>query len=109
MSVVLGPYVLGEIPPPLTYQFLDSSGAAIDLTNYSGSFSWQEHDGVAGTGAAAVSNAVNGEVTYTWTGAEFATAGRYTAFMWAGNLTNRFASLPLAFTVQLPVGPVPAI
>jgi hypothetical protein len=112
MSVTLGPnpYVVGEIPPPLTYQFLDSSGAPIDLSSaYTAEFTWRERDGLPGGGSASVSNPVNGEVTYTWTGLEFATAGRYTAYFWVGNLTNRLASVEINFTVQIPVGPVPQI
>jgi hypothetical protein len=109
MSVTIGPYVMGEKPAPLTYQFLDSAGAAINLTGYTAKFSYQEHDGTAVTANASVSDPTNGKVTYTWSGAEFATAGRYRAEFWAGNLTNRFASVDLLFEVAVSVGAVPSI
>jgi hypothetical protein len=107
--VISTPYTLGEIPPPLSYTFLDSTGAAIDLFGYQADFSCQEHDGSPFGGSASVSDPTNGVVTYIWTGAEFATAGRYTAYLWCGNGTQRYASVPIQFTVQLPVGAVPEI
>jgi hypothetical protein len=109
MSVAIGPYVMGEKPAPLTYQFLDSDGAPINLTGYTAKFSYQEHDGAATVANAAVSSPTDGKVTYTFTGTEFATAGRYRAEFWAGNGTNRFASVDITFNVAVSVGPVPSI
>lgn len=109
MSVSPGEYVLGEIPDPLSYSFLDSTGAPIDLTAYAAWFEWQERDGAVGQGSAVVTAPASGTVTYTWTGAEFTTAGSYTAYFWTGNGTNRLASVPVKFTVRLPVGTVPSI
>lgn len=109
-AIITQDYVVGEKSPPLTYQFLDDSGTPIDLSaGYTAVFEWQERDGVPGSGAATVTDAVNGVVTYTWTGAELATAGRYTAHFWTGNNTNRFASVPIRFRARLGVGPVPQI
>lgn len=103
-------YIAGEVPPPLAYQFLDSSGAPVDLSSgFTAQYRWQERDGTPGSGAASVTDPVNGIVTYTWTGAEFATAGLYTAYFWTGNHTNRYASVPVKFRVRLPVGTVPQI
>jgi baseplate upper protein BppU len=109
MSVAIGPYVMGEKPAPLTYQFLDSDGNAINLTGYTAKFSYQEHDGSPVTANAVVSDPVNGKVAYTFTGAEFATAGRYRAEFWTGNGTNRFASVDITFNVAVSVGPAPSI
>lgn len=109
MSVQIGPYVMGEKPAPLTYQYLDSSGAPINLTGYTAKFSYQEHDGTPTVANASVSDPSNGKVTYTFTGSEFATAGRYRAEFWAGNLTNRFASVDITFDVAVSVGAAPSI
>lgn len=109
-AVIAQDYTVGEIGPPLSYQFLDGSGNPINLSaGYTAAFDWQERDGTAGSGAATVTDAVNGVVTHTWTGTEVATAGRYTAYFWAGNGANRFASVPIKFTARLPVGAVPQI
>lgn len=108
-KINIGPYVMGEKPAPLTYQFLDSTGAAIDLSGYTTKFQWQEHDGPASSANAAVSEAASGKVTYTFAGTEFLTAGTYRAQFWAGNGTNRYASVDIEFTVAVPVGTVPAI
>ena len=109
MSVSIGPYVMGEKPAPLTYQFLDSDGAAINLTGYTAKFSYQEHDGVATVANATVSDPTAGKVQYTFAGTEFATAGRYRAEFWAGNGTNRFASVDILFNVAVSVGAAPSI
>jgi hypothetical protein len=109
VSINIGTYVIGEIPPPFTYQFLDSSGAPIDLTNYTAQFACQEFYGAPFTGTASVSDAVNGKATYVWAGGEFSTAGQYRATFTVGDHTNRFTSESIVFTAQLPVGAVPSI
>jgi hypothetical protein len=109
MSVNIGKFVVGEIPPPLVYQFLDAGGAAIDLTNYTAAFACQEFYGAPFSGAATVTDPVNGKVAYTWVGGEFPTAGSYRATFTAGNHTNRFTSVDITFTAQLPVGAVPNV
>lgn len=97
MTVQIGPYVVGEIPAPLQYQFQDSDGNALDLTGYTAEFQWGERDGGGfvnteiGT-AALVPPETNGTVERVWTGAEFDVPGRYGAYFWVGNGTNRFAS-----------------
>jgi hypothetical protein len=109
-EVQLGTYIVGEKPPPLVYQFLDSSGNPIDIsTGYVADFSVKEADGNAFTGTATITGGTSGQVTYTWTGAEMPTAGRYTAYFWVGNGTTRLASIPIRFLARLPVGAVPSI
>jgi len=108
-EVAIGPYVVGEKPPPLEYSFLDSNGVAINLTGYTAKFVYKEADSAAITVNASVSTPLSGTTEYVWTGTEFATPGHYQAEFWAGNLTNRYASLVLVFQVRESVGPVPSI
>jgi hypothetical protein len=109
-SVVIGPYVVGGKPPPLVYQFLDSSGVAIDLTGYTAVFNFRSVDsGVATAGAATITAPLTGHVTHTWTGAEFPTSGDHWAEFWVGNTVQLFCSLLLKYNVRAAVGPVPAI
>lgn len=108
-EVLIGPYVVGEKPPPLEYSFLDSNGAAIDLSGYQARFVYKEADSAAVTVNASVSTPLSGTVEYVWAGTEFATPGHYQAEFWAGNGTNRYASYVMVFQVRDSVGPVPSI
>lgn len=110
----IGPYVVGEIPAPLEYQFLDADGTPINLTGYTAKFQWGRAsrtemfvDGV--TVAATVTDAVAGKVTRTWDGTEFLIQGDYAGMFFVGNGTNRFASLLLEWSTCLAIGPVPNI
>lgn len=108
-SITIGPYVAGEKPPPLEYSFKDAAGAAINLTGYDVRFHVQRTDAVATMHNGTLVSGPNGTVSYTWTGTEFPTAGKYWAEFWVGNDVNLFASLRLEFTVRAAVGTAPAI
>lgn len=109
-SVTIGPYVVGEKPPPLVYQFLDSSGAAIDLTGYTAVFNFGPADSGSPTaGAATITSPSTGHVTHSWTGTEFPVPGEHRAEFWVGNTVQLFCSLLLKYTVRAAVGPVPTI
>jgi hypothetical protein len=108
-SVTIGPYVQGEKPPPLVYQFLDSAGAAINLTGYTAVFNFRPVDGTSTAGLATVTTPLTGQVTHTWTGAEFPSAGDFWAEFWVGNTVQKFCSLRLEYNVRVAVGPVPSI
>lgn len=106
----IGPYVVGEKPPPLEYSFLDASGSPIDLTGYSATLRIQRTDASAYTElTATVTAPASGTVSHTWTGSEFGSAGTYWLEFWAGNTVNRYASQRLETVVRLPVGPVPVL
>jgi len=109
-ELTLGPYVTGEKPAPLQYQFQDSDGVAIDLSGYTVDFNVSEQYGAPSTFTGSlVTGGTTGWVQYTWTGNEWPTSGRYFAQFWVGNGTNRFASLRMEFDVAQPVGVVPSI
>jgi|SRR5882757_281404 len=112
-SVEIGPFVVGEKPMILRYTFEDSNGNPLDLTGYTGKFSYRENS--CGVGTAVIRNAVvispqtDGKVEYTWQGDEFPTPGHYIAELWVGNNAQRFASILIKFDVRIPVGVVPVI
>lgn len=113
-TVEIGPYVTGEIPIPLEYQYLDSSGAPLNLTGYTVKFQRGERGITAPfinsvTVDAQLTDAVNGKVTYVWTVADFATPGPYVGMFFAGNGTNRYASWLITWTTCLSVDAAPSI
>jgi len=110
-SVSIGPYVVGEKPVPLTYAFQDSTGTALDLTGYTVKFVLRESlsGAVATYGATLNVPTTTGIAQYVWTGSEFPTPGHYRCRFWAGNTTQRFASVLITFDVADSEGPVPSI
>lgn len=109
VSVQAGPYVVGEKPMPLQYQFLDSNGSPIDLTGYTAVFSVREKYGSSTQYNASVSGPATGLVQYVWTAAEFPTSGSYLSEFWVGNGTTRYASILIKFDVRTAVGAVPSL
>lgn len=105
----LGTFTQGEVPAPLVYQYLDADGVPINLTGYQVRFVWKPAGGLPVTGNGSIVDAATGQVGYSWSGAEFNIPGPYEAQFWAGNLTNKFASDVIQWTVRVSVGPVPAI
>ena len=99
-ALCCGPFMAGEIPDALSYRFLRADGSPVDLQGFQARFCWAERWGPGGSGNAQTTDAVNGEVTYTWGAADIAAPGRYTGHFWVekGNQT-RYASLPIRFDV----------
>lgn len=113
-EIDLGNYVVGEIPPPLVYQFLDSTGAPMNLTGYQARFQF----GLIGAGAPFESvttmsgsweDAATGKVRYIWNSGDFASPGRHVGMFWVGNGTNRYASIRIEWDVCLAPDAAPAI
>jgi len=107
----IGPYTAGEIPPTVTLDFYDTSppslaGWTLALTC--------ERDGAALTswGTIAWADATIARATITMPVLTLATGKLRQQFViqaWAGNLTQRIASLPVAFYVHASVGTAPAV
>lgn len=113
-SVYLGSYVVGEVPPPLEYQFLDADGAPINLTGFTVvRFQWSEYvqgqfiSPVIEIGT--VSDAALGLVTYVWDGDEFASPGEHAGMFFVNNGTVQYASILITWQVCLPIGTPPAV
>ncbi len=113
-SVELGSYVVGEVPPPLEYQFLDFDGNPINLTGF-GTSTFQWADYVQGqflnpvTDTATVTDAVTGRVTHVWDGDEFDSPGDHAAQFFVNDGTVQYASLLIIWHVCLPVGTPPEL
>lgn len=113
-AIEIGPYVVGEIPIPLEYQFLDSAGNPINLTGFTAKFQRGERGMTspflnAVTVNAVVTDAINGKVTYTWVAGDFASPGPYAGMFFVGNGTNRYASWQINWTTCQSVAPAPLI
>lgn len=113
-SVYLGSYVVGEVPPPLEYQFLDADGVPINLTGFTVvRFQWSEYvqgqfiSPVVENGT--VSDAALGLVTYVWDGDEFASPGEHAGMFFVNNGTVQYASILITWQVCLPIGTPPAV
>lgn len=114
LVVDVGSFVVGEVPAPLEYQFLDVDAAPLNLTGYTvARFNWSPNTvgtpfSAPITETATVTDAVNGKVTYVWDGDEFATTGPYAGRFFVNNGTNQYASLLLTWHVCAAVGTPPA-
>lgn len=109
-TLSIGPYVVGEKPEPLVYTFTDSDGNPLDLSGYQVVFEVRRRSSSSpSTYAGTLVDGPTGQVSYTWTGNEWTTAGSYWSEFWVGNGTNRWASWRFQYTVRTPVGAVPAI
>lgn len=113
-SVELGSYVVGEVPPPLEYQFLDADGNPIDLTGFGvATFQWSPY--VQGQfidphiETATVSTPTEGRVTYVWDGTEFQLPGEYASMFFVNDGTTQYASILIFWHVCLSVGPAPSV
>lgn len=109
-DVTVGPFVVGEIPFTLVYQYLDENGAAIDLSGFTAKFVYRPAGGTATTVNALILDAANGKVSYQWTGAELAAPGQWLGEFWVGNGgVYKLASVLIKWTVRVAVGAVPAL
>lgn len=113
-TVELGSFVVGEVPLPLDYQFLDSDGVAINLTGFNTvAFNWGHLirdllvDPVSEV--AIITDAVNGIATYAWDGDEFAEPGTHAGQFWVNDGTTQYASVLIIWQVCLAVGVAPAV
>ena len=113
-SVALGSFVVGEVPAPLEYQFLDADGVAINLTGFTVvTFQWAPYvqgqfvDPVVETGS--VTDAAGGKVTYAWDGDEFAAPGEHAGLFFVNNGTVQYASILVTWHVCLPIGTPPTV
>lgn len=106
----IGPYTAGEIPPPFTYQFLESDGITpVVLTGLPAHFNLGATELTATARSATVTDGPLGKVTYFWAEDDIPTAGAYFAQFWVGDDSTLYASHPLIFNADAAVGIPPAV
>lgn len=113
-TVELGSFVVGEVPPPLEYQFLDADGQPIDLTGFTTvTFQWAEL--IQGqfvnpvTVSGSVTDPTAGRVTHVWLGTEFDSAGEHAGLFFVNDGTTQYASILVTWHVCLSVGVPPDV
>jgi hypothetical protein len=113
-TAYLGSFIVGEVPPPLDYQYLDADGVAIDLTGFSTAvFNWggyvqgQFVDPVTET--ALVTDPTAGIVTFDWDGDELDAPGEYAGVFYVNDGTTQYASVLITWQVCLGIGTPPIV
>jgi hypothetical protein len=105
-----GPFVAGEVPDPIVYQFQDAAGAPIDLTGFAAlTWCWAERWGGAQARPAEAVDPAQGTVRYVWGADDLDSPGQFTGHFWATQEGGRrYASVPIRFDVAFPAGQVVA-
>ena len=102
LTLPLGAYREGIVPPPIVVTFEDVNGNPIDLTRFTARLEYR-HCGDAIVKRMAVINADQvanrGQVRYTWVAADFTAVGAHQGELWVGNGSNRYASIYLLWFV----------
>lgn len=106
----LGTFAAGEIPPPVTHQFIDRAGDPIPLTGFTASafiLSTPTGEIVEAGGTVEIIDFVEALVQYTWVSADMDTSASYRLQIWVQNagVTQRYASDMFAFEVYDGIGP----
>lgn len=114
-SVLLGSFTVGEVPPSLEYQFLDSTGVPISLVGFGvARFQWATYAGsTIAEGpfldTATITDAVNGRVTHAWDGDEFAATGRHRGQFFVNDGATQYASIVIEWNVCASIGAPPTV
>lgn len=101
--VYLGVYTVGEVPPPISYSFLDSDGNALDTDAFAAddaTFTYRRSRSTTETERAAVLAPATGVVTWTPVAADFATPGVFYGKFFIDNGTNAHASVLLVWETR---------
>jgi hypothetical protein len=113
-TIQLGSFVVGEVPPPLVFQFVDANDDPIDLTGFTtATFQWSEV--IRGQfvspviETAIVTIPATGVVTYTWDGDEFDVTGSYAGIFFVNDGTTQYASSTIEWHVCQSIGTPPIV
>jgi hypothetical protein len=99
MTIDLGRFTAGERPAPLRYTFEDATGAPLDLTGYTATFT-RAVRGDFTTAAATIPDPEQGAVEYEWAADDLAAPGLHKGEFFVTNGTNTYASERLVWLVR---------
>jgi hypothetical protein len=114
-KINLGVYAAGEIPASLVHVFKDNDKVPIPITGWTlKGFRIEGPEGsTAGLGSYDITDAPNGEVTYTWVEADMQLPGKFSGLMWIQNAptnpTIRLASYLFVWEVYDGPGNTPPV
>lgn len=97
--ITIGPYVAGEIPAPLEYQFQDDNGTPLTATGMTATFAFAPLGGGEATEADADYEESTATATYTWGDTDI-TAGLWVGEFTIDNGTNQFKSVRLLWLTK---------
>lgn len=105
-EIEIGPYEIGEIDRPFTYTFLENDGSVANLTGFNSAwFDYWDPSTNAATGAAAMSDAPNGQAQWNWAAGMTEEVGEYRGVLWVTDGTARLASPTFRWRVVNGPGP----
>lgn len=108
MTISLGTYMKNEAPGRLTYAFLDASGAAIDITDFTVTATVQGPDGVVEEVAGQVDAGASGTCSVPWTAASMTDqVGPWSLVFWAVDGSTSYASVVIYYNVADVSAPTP--
>lgn len=103
------PFTVGEVPPPIVYEFQDGNGDPINLAGFEVAFHYRVGGLVPVTRVAVLdTDGTNGQVRYNWV-VEDLVAGEAQGEFWVGNGTNRYASDVISWRTRPAVTTAPEI
>ena len=86
VTTQLGPYTVGEVPPPLVYQYLDNEGALVPINDFLGAFVLLKPDATEGAEERDVEvDEETSSLTYTWQIDDMDAAGTGAGQFWVGS------------------------
>lgn len=106
----LGVFAAGEVPFPLLHTYKDANGVEIDITGWTPTVQFEVTEGSitgVGTGAVAIEDGPNGQVSYTWVHADMAEACKVSLIIWVEDGTNQLASDKFKYAVYDGPGDTP--
>lgn len=114
MSLEIGPFHAGEIPPDLEVTFTHADGVTPQDFSTGGiwtaKFSFRSYGGAWTVKTLTAPNGADGKVRYIWQAADNANPGDYEGEVWVGNSNGaRFASKRIFWQVLPATVPTPTI